>query len=275
MLGGQALNEGVCVRTSERWAVAVRRPDATIHTEAHALTERWPRLRKSFLRGPVALADAVSVGLRASDIAIRESTGVTSEGGAGVVLAPVAVAILAIFVGLPAIAARSWTDIAGDVAEASVRAAMLLVYLGALSRSAFARRLFAYHGAEHKAIAACERAGRMPTADEAGAESPVHVRCGTDFISLFVITCGVVFSFVGRDPWLFAIAVRVALVPVVMVLAYELMRLAARFEGSLGSRLVTWPGRALQRITTREPSDDQLEVALAALRTAIAVTDEP
>ena len=271
MLGGQALNEGVCVRTSERWAVAVRRPDGSIHTEVHPLVERWTRLRRSFLRGPVALVDAVSIGLRAADIAIRESTGVKSEGGAGVVLAPVAFGILTIFVGLPAIAARGWTDVAGDVAEAAVRAAMLLVYLGSLSATAFARRLFAYHGAEHKAIAACERAGRMPTADEARAESPVHVRCGTDFIALFVIACGVVFSFVGREPWWFAIAVRIALVPIVMALAYELMRAAARFEGSLGSRLVTWPGRALQRITTREPSDDQLEVALAALGTAVDV----
>jgi uncharacterized protein YqhQ len=247
----------------------VRRPDRSIHTEVHPVALRWTRLRKSFLRGSVALVDAVSIGLRAADIAIRESTGVSSEGGAGVVLAPVAVAILAIFVGMPAIAARSWTGIAGDVAEASVRAAMLLVYLGALSRSSFARRLFAYHGAEHKAIAACERAGRMPSAEEARVESPIHVRCGTDFIALFVIVCGVVFSFVAREPWWFATVVRVALVPVVMVFAYELMRLAARFEGSPGSRLVTWPGRALQRITTREPSDDQLEVALAALRTAV------
>jgi uncharacterized protein YqhQ len=148
---------------------------------------------------------------------------------------------------------------------------MLLVYLGALSRSSFARRLFAYHGAEHKAIAACERAGRMPSAEEARAESPIHVRCGTDFIALFVIACGVVFSFVAREPWWFATIVRVALVPVVMIFAYELMRLAARFEGSLGSRLVTWPGRALQRITTRAPSEDQLEVALAAVRAATDV----
>ncbi len=275
MLGGQALNEGVCVRTAQRWSVAVRRPDATIHTEVHPLIERWTRLRRSFVRGPVALIDAVSIGLRAADIAMRESTGVASEGGAGVVLAPVAFGILVIFVGLPAIAARGWTGMAADVAEATVRAAMLLVYLGALSRSSFARKLFAYHGAEHKAIAAYERAGRMPTADEAGAESPVHVRCGTDFIALFVIACGVVFSFVPREPWLFAVGVRIALVGVVMVVAYEVMRAAARFEGTFGSRLLTWPGRALQRITTREPSADQLEVALAAVRSAVDVGSRP
>ena len=268
-LGGQALNEGVCVRTAERWGIAVRCPDGTIHTEAHRIVERWPRLRKSFLRGVVALVDAVSTGLRAADIAISKSTGVSSQGGAGVILAPIGFGIITIFVALPAIAARAWTGTAGDVAEASVRAAMLLVYLLALSATNVARRLFAYHGAEHMAIAAYERSGRMPTAAEAGAESPVHVRCGTDFLALFVIACGVVFSFVPREPWWFAGAVRVALVPVVMIVAYEVMRTAARFEGSFVSRLVTWPGRALQRVTTRRPSDDQLEIALAALAAAV------
>jgi uncharacterized protein YqhQ len=232
------------------------------------VAERWPRLRKSFLRGVVALVDAVSIGLRASDIALRESMGAPSEGGAGVVFAPVAFAILAIFIVLPAIAARGWSGMAADVAEASVRAAMLLVYLGSLSATAFARRLFAYHGAEHKSIAAYERAGRLPTAVEAKEESPVHVRCGTDFISLFVIACGVVFSFVVREPWWAAALVRIVLVPFVMICAYEVMRAAARFEGGVVSRIVTWPGRALQRITTREPSDDQLEIALAALSAA-------
>lgn len=257
------------VRTPERWAVAVRRQDSTIHSEAHPLVDRLPRLRRSFLRGPAQLVDAVSIGLRAQEIALRESTGVTSEGGAGVVLAPVAFAIIVIFVVLPAIAARAWDGIPGDVAEASIRAAMLLVYLGSLSATAFARRLFAYHGAEHKAIAAYERVGRMPTVDEAGAESPVHVRCGTDFIALFVITCGVVFASVPREPWLVAGAIRIVLVPVVMIIAYEVMRAAARRERSIVSRIVTWPGRALQRITTREPAPDQLEIALAALTAAV------
>ena len=269
-IGGQALNEGVCVRTSDRWAVAVRRPDGSIHTEAHPIVDRWPRLRQTFVRGVVALVDAVSIGWRASSVAMRESTGADVEGPVGVFLAPVVVAVVTIFVILPAFAARGFDGLTADVVEAAVRATVLLVYLGLLSRSAFARRLFAYHGAEHMAIAAYERAGRMPSAGEARAESPVHVRCGTDFIALFVITCGVVFSFAAREPWWFATIVRIALLPVVMALAYEIMRAAARMEGSLGSRAITWPGRALQRITTRQPDDGQLDVALAALAAAIS-----
>jgi uncharacterized protein YqhQ len=248
----------------------VRRPDGVIHTEAHPLVDRWARLRQTFLRGPLALVDAVSIGMRANAIAVRISTGTESSGGIGIVLAPVAVAIIGVFVVLPGLLSVRWEGATGDVVEASLRAAVLLVYLLLIGRSTFARRLFAYHGAEHMVIAAYERHLAMPTLERAERESPVHVRCGTDFIALFVIACGVLFSIVPREPMWFAGVVRVALLPVVMALAYEVMRAAARYEGSLGSRVVTWPGRALQRITTRRPSGDMLEVALVALRTAVS-----
>ena len=251
-----------------RWALAVRRPDGSVYTEAHPGIDRWPRLRRTFLRGVVALVDAVSIGLRASTIAMREAIGARTDGGERVVLGAVGVAAIAIFVVFPALATARWTGVRGDVAEASLRAAVLLVYLSGLSRSATARRLFQYHGAEHKAIAAYERHGRMPSLEDARRESPVHVRCGTDFIALFVIACGVVFAFVPREPFWLASILRVALLPVVMAVAYETMRAAAAREGSIASRIVTLPGRALQRITTREPSEDQLEIALRALRMA-------
>jgi uncharacterized protein YqhQ len=247
----------------------VRRPDGSIHTEAHPLLERWPRLRKTVIRGPVALVDAVSIGLRASTIAASVSTGTDASGGVGVVLGPVAIGVLGVFIILPGLFAARWDGVAGDVAEASIRAAMLLVYLFGIGRSAFVKRLFGYHGAEHMTIAAYERRERIPTPDEARSESPIHVRCGTDFIALFCITCGVVFAFVAREPMWFAALVRIAVLPVVMAVAYEVMRAAARFEGSFVSRAVTWPGRALQRITTRRPDEDMLEVAMAALRTAV------
>ena len=258
----------MCVRTPVRWGLAVRRPDSTIYTETHPITDRWPRLRRTFVRGVVALVDAVSIGLRASTIAMREASGVKTDGGIGVALVPVAVAVIAIFVVFPAFATARFDGIRGDAAEAALRAAVLLLYLVTLSRSRTAQRLFAYHGAEHKVIAAYERNGQVPSIDEARAESPVHVRCGTDFIALFVIACGVVFSFVPREPTWLASVLRVVLLPVVMALAYEIMRAAARREGSVLSRLITFPGRALQRITTREPTDDLLEVAMRALRAA-------
>lgn len=256
------------MRTPVRWALAVRRPDGTIYTEAHVSDDRWPRLRRTFLRGVVALVDAVSIGMKASTIALRETIGARTDGGERVVLGAVAVAVIAVFVVFPGLATARWTGLRGDVAEASLRAAVLLVYLSGLSRSATARRLFGYHGAEHKAIAAYERHGRVPSFEEAREQSPVHVRCGTDFIALFVIACGFVFAFVPREPLWVASLLRVALIPVVMAVAYETMRAAAARTGSLASRAITLPGRALQRITTREPADDQLEIALRALAAA-------
>jgi uncharacterized protein YqhQ len=213
----------------------------------------------------------VSTGLRASGIALRESAGVATDGSSGaVVLLPVLVAVLAVFVALPSIVASRWAGIAGDAAEAGLRAAVLLVYLWGIGRSGFVRRVFAYHGAEHMTIAAYERAGRVPSADEVRRESPIHVRCGTDFIALLVIACGIVYSFVAREPVWLGSLVRVVLVPVVMALSYETMRAAAGRERAVVARVLTWPGRALQRITTRVPDDGQIDVALAAL---IAASD--
>jgi uncharacterized protein YqhQ len=125
--------------------------------------------------------------------------------------------------------------------------------------------LFAFHGAEHKVVAAVERVGGIPDHGTARAASPVHPRCGTNFVALFVLAGGVMNSFVPRDPLWAGAVWRVLLVPVGAVVAFEVMRAAAREPGAAWSRLVTWPGRALQRITTREPTDDQLEVAFAAL----------
>ena len=183
-------------------------------------------------------------------------------------LVPVLVGVLGVFVVLPGVLAGIATGIVADVAEAISRPAALLAYLGALDRSGTTRRLFAYHGAEHKAIAAFERHGRLPTAAEAGAESPIHVRCGTDFLALFTIAAGVIYSFVPRGPIWAGGAWRIALVPVVAAVAYETMRFAATREKTLVARVLTWPGRALQRITTREPAADQIEVAMSALSSA-------
>lgn len=254
------------VRSPTGWAVAVRRPDGTIHVESHAAPDRWPRLRASLVRGPLALVEAVTIGMRGIRIALREASGTEVPRDAiTMVFAPVAVAILGFFIALPGVVASGLSDPAGDVVEAGTRAAVLLVYLLGISRAEQSKRLFGYHGAEHMAIAAFERHGRLPTAAEAAAESPIHLRCGTDFVALFVMVCAVLFSFVARRPiWAGGLG-RVALVPVVAAVAYEVMRLCARHPRQAWARLVTWPGRALQRVTTRPPDPGQLAVAMAAL----------
>ena len=270
-IGGQALPEGVLVRTPTRWAVAVRRGDGSLHVEMHEGEERWPRLRRTFLRGPLALAEAVAIGMRGINVALREGSGTeVPKDALTMVFVPVAVGVLGLFIAVPGMLTAGLADRAADVVEATARAAMLVIYLLALSRSEQSKRLFGYHGAEHMAIAAYERHDRLPSVDEAVAESPVHVRCGTDFIALFVIACGVVFAFVTRRPVWFGGLLRVALVPAVAALAYETMRLCARYPRQPWARLGTWPGRALQRITTRRPDDGQLQVALSALGAALS-----
>jgi uncharacterized protein YqhQ len=249
----------------------VRKPNGEIHTESHPIAERSSVLQRTLLRGPFALADAVRIGTRALRVALRETTGVEPEARrVSMTFALVGIAVLGVFVVAPGVLLAGVQDAIADVLEALSRAGGLLVYLLAVSRTPAAQRLFAYHGAEHKVVAAFELTGAEPTLEEERAASPVHPRCGTAFMALFVIVAGAVFAFVPRSPAWAGAAWRVGLVPVVVVVAYETMRAAARTGTSVLSRLVSWPGRALQRITTREPSADQLEVAHTALRTLLA-----
>ena len=253
------------MRTPERWAVAVRRPDGEIVTETHPVRERWVGSRETLARGLGSLAEAISIGLEGLRISVRETTGVTpTSGQLRSTLAAAGVGIFVLFVVAPAAFVTAWPDVVADAAEAALRAAVLLVYLVVVARSAGAGRLFIYHGAEHKVIAAFEATGSVPTVEEARAASPIHSRCGTSFIALFVIVAGVVHALVPRTPLWAGVGWRLAITPVDAVLAYELMRATARRERDVVARIIAAPGRALQRLTTREPGDDQLRVALAA-----------
>jgi uncharacterized protein YqhQ len=256
------------MRSPERWAVAVRRSDGTIHTERHDVD---PPPQTPFVRGPATVVQSLRIGTRALRIAIRETLGAepTTEQlsvtfGAGLV------ALVAIFIVAPGLFLADIGGATGAALEAAVRAAMLLIYLAFIARSPQTQRVFRYHGAEHKTIAAYERSRGLPSHAEARSMSPVHERCGSTFISIFVIVCGIAFTFVPRSPLWIGALLRVVLVPVVLAIAYETMRAAAREPGSIWGRAVTFPGRALQRITTREPADDELDVALAALLTLLS-----
>jgi len=250
------------MRTPDAWAVAVRRRDGTIHTERHAVD--GPAIGGMF-RGPRTIASALRVGMRALRVAVRETSGIepTAE-QTGMTLAAGGVAVLAIFVVAPGLFAPGRGAGAAAV-EATIRLAMLAMYLFVVSRSAQTRGVLRYHGAEHKTVTAYESLGRVPAASEARAATPIHMRCGTTFITLFVISCGVVFAVVPRVPLWLGVIVRIALTPFVVALAYEVMRGAAREPRSIWARVVTWPGRALQRLTTREPDENELDVAVSAL----------
>jgi len=208
------------------------------------------------------------VGLHALLVSVRVTTRAEpSRGQVAATLAAIGGSALVLFVTAPSIAigATNLHGITAAAAEAATRVAMLVVYLLLVSRSRGAAQLFRYHGAEHKTIRAFERLGRVPFLKEARDVGPIHDRCGTNFAMLFVLCAGVVYAIVPRSPLWVGALWRVVLVPLVGSLAYELMRLAAHEERELWARIVVWPGRAAQRLTTAEPGDDELDVAIAAL----------
>jgi uncharacterized protein YqhQ len=213
------------------------------------------------------------MGIQAIAASVRVTTGADSgPRDVASTLGAVAFTFLVLFVAGPGVAvgATGLHGAAADFAEAAARVAMFVVYLALVSRSASAAELFRYHGAEHKVIAAYERLREVPSIDDARNESPVHNRCGTNFAMLFVIVAGFAFAPVPRAPLWAGGVLRIVLVPVVAALAYELMRLAARERDEAWARIATSPGRAAQRLTAREPTTAQLEVARAALETVLS-----
>ena len=275
-LGGQALVEGVMMRSPRWWAVAVRRPDGGIHVESHPvgdLARRHPWLDRPLLRGAIAVGEALSVGLRALAIASRRSSGsdaAPTRREVGMALGVAAAFFVGVFVVLPALVVPAGEQtVVRELIEGGLRIGLFLVYVLAISRVGEIRRLFAYHGAEHKVIAAVEAGAERSPAGVARF-STIHVRCGTNFLALVMIVAVAVFSVVGREPLWWRLASRVVLVPVVAAISYELLRWAARAPRNPLVRVLSWPGLALQRITTREPEPDQVEIALAAMDELLA-----
>lgn len=301
--GGQAVLEGVMMRGEQRWAVAVRRPDGGIWLECHPVPQqRPPWQRLPLVRGVFALVDSLGTGMRALKIAADqalEARDDAPEGGVrlgGSVLIAALLAI-ALFVLLPTSATRALDGllaatlgdrVLGDgvafhLVESVLRIAVFLGYLAAVARLPDIRRTFAYHGAEHKTIAAWEH-GVDLTPAEVGRFSTRHVRCGTNFLILVMLLAIVVTSVGGllvpppaRIGWAGAIgyhvALRLVLLPLIAGLAYEGLRLGAAAGDRPWVRAMMAPGLWLQAITTRPPDAGQLEVAIRSF-TAVVPADD-
>jgi uncharacterized protein YqhQ len=234
-------------------------------------------LRLPLLRGVVALGESLGIGLRALHIAARVQMGDADEElsrgawSAAVVLS-LAFAIGLFFVlpvGLVSLIKRPLHSAALFWAvEGLVRTAIFLGYLVLISRLRELRRVFEYHGAEHKAIA-CHEAGADLEPSEAAQFSRLHPRCGTSFLLIVMIVAIFAFAPLGLPAWYWLIATRILGVPVIAGISYEIIRMAARHRGRRWVALVIAPGLALQRLTTREPDLSQLAVALAALRAVL------
>ena len=275
-IGGQALIEGVMMRRGSRWAAAVRQPDGTIVTVSHDLPTGLEGARRvPLVRGVLALGESVGLGTRAMAWAARarepQETGGYSA--IGVALSTVVAAVLAVGVfgvgpGIAAKAAGIDGRFAFNLAEGAIRITLLLAYMWALSRAPAVRRVFAYHGAEHMTIHAYEH-GEPLEPEHIRAFDRRHPCCGTSFLLIVAVVSILVHVAIGTPGWPVLIASRIIGLPLVAALAYEAVRAAGRHQGSPLGRVVAAPGAWLQSITTREPDDEQIEVAVAALRATV------
>ena len=282
-VGGQAVLEGVMMRGVTTWAVAVRRPDGEIEVTRDTLepwARRHPALRWPVIRGMVALAESLAIGYRALGISANaqlEAEGEEPEeiGGAAWVATIVFSLVLAIglFFLIPVGLTSLFRDQLGStllfwLVEGVLRTAIFIGYVLFLSRVKDLRRVFEYHGAEHKAIS-CYEAGDELTPARATLYSRLHPRCGTSFLLIVMVLAIFVFAPVGLPAWYWLALSRVLGVPLIAGLAYEVIKWAGRNRSRPWVRRIMWPGLMLQNLTTREPDETQLEVAITALQSVL------
>jgi uncharacterized protein YqhQ len=268
--------EGVMMRGAAHWTVAVRRPGGEIHVESHPIhsaVARHPLLAKPFLRGIVVLAESLVIGTRAMIVAANQSLDEEEQltsAQVGISLAVALVFFVLLFIAGPTVLFAWLGDRTGNgtwllVLEGVFRVALLVGYLWLIGRFKEVRRVFQYHGAEHKTIAAYEH--DQPLDPEHVDPFPKeHVRCGTNFLIIVMIVTIFVFTLIGTPGIAWRILSRIVAIPVIAGLAYEGLRLGARFPDSAFVRALMAPGIWLQRITTKEPDDRQIEVAIASFR---------
>jgi uncharacterized protein YqhQ len=277
-VGGQAVLEGVMMRTPSNWAVAVRKPDGEIAQVCKVITSPMAKrriYRLPVIRGVIALGESLAIGFRA--LAISANYAAQGEEGEedlelsrGQIIFAFAIAIgfaLALFKVGPALITSQIgieTTQLFVVIEGLIRVGIFIAYLVLISLLPDLRRLFQYHAAEHKAINAYE-AGEELTPERVDRFSLIHPRCGTAFLLWVMVIAIFVFAFFGQPAWYWLIASRILMLPVIAGLAYELIRFAGKHQGNTLVMALLAPGLWLQRLTTRKPSLDQIEVSIRAL----------
>ncbi|HNT95866.1 MAG TPA: DUF1385 domain-containing protein [Thermotogota bacterium] len=280
--GGQAVIEGVLMR-AKKTTIAVRQPDRKIVTREYdkpMLIKRYRLLGKPFIRGIFVLWDSMYMGIVALSWSAEVSSQETGEelkkkDIVGAILFALLFAI-GLFVLAPLLLAQLIPAVKGNAAlfalfEGIIRTVILILYIWAVSRSKDVKRVFEYHGAEHKTVHAHE-AGVELTVDEVRKYSRIHPRCGTSFLFITMVAAIIVLTIVGAI-WNVGFwqkfLIRILFIPVIASLAYEFQRVTAKHLDSPFFRAMAVPGMLLQRMTTAEPDDDQLEVAIVSLKSAI------
>ena len=285
-VGGQAVLEGVMMRGPGNWAVAVRTPQGEIAQVSHSIDSAMARhfaFRLPIVRGIVALGESLSIGFRALSVSAHYAAAEEAEGdeepaeiGRWAMFFSFLLAIgfaVSVFKVGPGLLADLLPISSGPLfvlAEAVIRICVFVGYLALLSLLPHLKRVFQYHAAEHKAINAYE-AGVELTPENAQRFSLIHPRCGTSFLFWVVVISAFVYAPFGRLPWYYVILTRALLLLPIAGLAYELIRFAGKHSDNRVLMTLLAPGLWLQRLTTREPSLDQLEVSIRALREVLSL----
>jgi uncharacterized protein YqhQ len=292
LVGGQALIEGVMMRSPGAYGVAVRRPDGSIafqRGKVASLARRYPFLKLPILRGVAVLFQSLALGIRALNFSAEQAMAEADKpaeakkeeksnwaiaGSMTVGLVLGAVVFLLIPLWLTRLAEQHLfgghlSTVPFNLVDGLLRALFFLAYIFAISRMKDIHRVFQYHGAEHKVVFAWEKQVPLTVAN-ARAQSRLHPRCGTSFLLFVLLVSILVFSFIPKTlPFAVMYGGRLLLVPLIAGLSYEVLRFTAKHRAAPLFALLVAPGLALQRITTQEPADDMLEVAIAALEEAL------
>ncbi len=279
-VGGQAVLEGVMMRGPGNWAVAVRTPRGGIAHVSKSISSPMARhwvWRLPIVRGVVALGESLAIGFRALSISAEYAAQEEGEEGEVATELPRSALILAFVVAIgfsvvlfkltPGFITEA-LPVKGTwfaLVEGGIRIALLVGYLALISLLPNLRRVFQYHAAEHKAINAYE-AGEELEPETVQRYSLIHPRCGTAFLLWVMVIAVFVYAFFGRPVWYWLILERIAFLPVIAGIAYELIRYAGKHSDNRVLMTLLAPGLWLQRLTTREPSLDQIEVSIRALR---------
>jgi uncharacterized protein YqhQ len=281
--------EGVLMRSPNFWGMAVRTPSGDMDLRAerfHSVTRRSKLFHLPIIRGALSLGETLWLGMKAltisTNIALGEEQELSKKEIAGTLIFALVLGF-GLFLVAPVLGTKGLGSFLGNsienpvifnLVEGFIRIAIFIAYLLVITLlSKDIKRFFAYHGAEHKAIKVYERGEELLPANARKLDTS-HVRCGTSFVLYVLVLSILVFSLLGVEGWLYMLASRVIVIPLVAGIAFEFIMWSARHQDSALVRMLVWPGLQLQKLTTREPSDDMVEIAMASLKKVLSMEKE-
>ncbi|MGF1470463.1 MAG: DUF1385 domain-containing protein [Rubrobacteraceae bacterium] len=288
-VGGQAIMEGVLMRSPNFWGMAVRTPAGDMDIKAErfrSVTTKSKLFRLPIIRGFLSLAETLWLGMKAltlsTNIALGEEEDLSKKEIAITLLFGLGLALI-LFLAAPVLGTKGLGALLGtsienpvvfNLVEGALRIAIFVAYIVIITAaSRDIKRFFGYHGAEHKAIKVYER-GEELVPENSHKLDTSHVRCGTSFVLYVLVLSILVFSLLGVEGWLYMVASRIVVIPLVAGIAFEFIMWSARHQTNPVVKVLIWPGLMLQKLTTREPTDDMVEVAMASLKKVLSMEEE-